>query len=131
MDGSKKDNFKQTKQIIYSTGEDDDPVALYDKFMSKRPLETLTADSPLYLTPIPVKRIVNKNCWYYKIPMGHNTLGNLVKNACARAGVEGRKTNHSLRKSTATDLTTAGLPPHKIIRITGHEHENVSSIQDL
>ena len=39
----------------------------------------------------------------------------------------GKKTDHSFRKSTATDLTVAGLPPHKVIRISGHK--NVS-IQD-
>ena len=60
--------------------------------------------------------------------MGHNKLGNLVKEACARAGIAGKKTNHSIRKSTAADLTAAGLPPHKVIRITGHK--NISSIKD-
>ena len=97
MDGSKKDDFRRTKQIIYSTGEVNDPVELFDKFISKRPLESLTDESPLYLTPIPVKRIKNNECWYYNTPMGHNMLGNLVKNACARAGVEGKKTNHHIK----------------------------------
>ena len=45
-----------------------------------------------------------------------------------QSGRRRKKTNHSLRKSTATELTAAGLPPHKVIRITGHK--NVSSIQD-
>ena len=38
-----------------------------------------------------------------------------------------KKTNHSLRKSTVAELSSAGIPPHKIIKITGHR--NVQSLQ--
>ena len=59
--------------------------------------------------------------------MGVNTLGMLMKSACQRAGISGKKTNHSLRKSAVTELSAAGVPPHKIIKITGHRQS--SSIQ--
>lgn len=53
--------------------------------------------------------------------MGKNTLGTLVKNAAIKAGLEGKLTNHSLRKSTVTTLSKAGVAPHKIQQITGHK----------
>jgi site-specific recombinase XerD len=53
--------------------------------------------------------------------MGKNTLGNLVKNAAIKAGLEGRLTNLSLRKSTVTALSEAGVAPHKIQQITSHK----------
>ena len=71
MDSSKKKDFRPTRQIIYSTGEEDDPIAVFKKFIAKRPPQTKDADYPMYLTPIPQDRL-KENCeiWYYRTPMG-------------------------------------------------------------
>ena len=115
---------------IFSNGKQDytDIVHIFRLFTSHRPDSMKNEDSPFYLTPIQENKLSkNKNVWYYPTPMGVNTLGTLMKTACERAGISGKKTNHSIRKSTVTELSAAGVPPHKIIKITGHRQS--SSIQ--
>ena len=56
--------------------------------------------------------------------MGINKLGSLLKCSCARANISGKITYHSIRKSTVSTLSengVVGLPPHKIIKVTGHK----------
>ena len=128
MDGSGKNDFRSTVPRIYSDGTDRDPISIFDKYIEHRPQESCTEESPLYLTPIPAKRLrADEIVWYYNTPMGQNTLGQLMKNACAAAGIEGKKTNHSLRKTTVKTLQKANVPPHKIIQMTGHK--NPASLQ--
>ena len=58
--------------------------------------------------------------WYYNVPVGHNTLGNTVKRLCKQAGIEGNKTNHSLRATTATRGLEIGIPDKLLMECTGH-----------
>ena len=85
----------------------------------------------MYLTPIPENKIKDLNdaeeAWYRSTPMGKNMLGNIVKKCCDAAGISGKKTNHSLRKTCVSTLSDAGVSPHKIIKITGHR--NITSLQ--
>ena len=41
-------------------------------------------DEPFYLTP--VRKVKDYKIWYTKVPVGHNTLGNVVK-ICAEMPV--------------------------------------------
>ena len=59
-----------------------------------------------YLTPLKKPKT---NVWYSSVPVGHNTLAKTVCRICAAAGIEGFKTNHSLRVITATRLFQAGV----------------------
>ena len=43
----------------------------------------------------------------------------IVKEMCKKAGIEGTKSNHSLRATGATELYRAGVP-EKIGQDTGH-----------
>ena len=84
----------------------------------------------MYLTPIPDQRLRKDQAdqvWYYRSPMGVNSLGKLVKRMCSLKGITGQKTNHSIRKTCVRSLADAGIPAHKIIKITGHK--NVQSLQ--
>ena len=58
--------------------------------------------------------------WYQVTPVGHHTLANTVKRMCSSAGVDGYKTNHSLRVTTATRLFQSGVDQQRIMRTTGH-----------
>ena len=58
--------------------------------------------------------------------MGENTLGKLMKDAASMANIDKKITNHSVRKTTVTSLSNAGVPPQKIMKITGHR--NIQSI---
>ena len=66
-------------------------------------------DEPFYLSPVGKVKDENTN-WYTKVPVGHNTLANVVKNLCKDAGIQGHFTNHSLRVTTATLGLEKGIP---------------------
>lgn len=70
-----------------------------------------------YLTPLRNPRSI---VWYQVTPVGHHTLANTVKWMCSSAGVDGYKTNHSLRVTTATKLFQSGVDQQCIMRTTGH-----------
>ena len=130
MDGLGNSDWRATVPRIYSDGAERDPINVYEEFVRRRPTTSRANDSPFYLTPVPTKRILPdeiNSAWSYATPMGQNTLGQLMKRACDAAGIDGKKTNHSLRKSTIKTLQTAGVAPHKICQITGHK--NPSSLK--
>ena len=70
-----------------------------------------------YLTPL---RKPKSTIWFSSTPVGHNTLNNTVKRLCKAAGIEGFKTNHSLRVSAATRLFRSGVDEQLIMSRTGH-----------
>lgn len=61
--------------------------------------------------------------------MGKNSIGSIVKNMITAAGInDRRRTNHSVRKTTMTNLLKAGFQPTEVMQITGHN--NVQSINN-
>ena len=52
--------------------------------------------------------------------MGHNVLGQTVRNLCKKAGIDGNFTNHSLRATTVTRGLEKGVPEKLIMARTGH-----------
>ena len=94
-------------------------VRLFKKYISKCP-ENIKRNEVFYLTPI-------KNCkpasevWYTKVPIGKNTLRNVVSNLCKEAGIEGYKTNHSLRATACSLALSKGVPEKLIMDRTGHK----------
>ena len=91
------------------------PVKLYKKYISHVPLET--SDNSFYLRPLQKPK---GNIWYYKKAAGRETLGNVVKKVMGNAGFDGHFTNHSLRRSCATNLYDNGVPEQVIQETTGH-----------
>ncbi len=72
------------------------------------------------------------------VAVGKNILSDMVKAMCNEAGVNGKKTNHSLRVAGATSLFTASVPERIIQGRTGHasidalrKYERVSDQQEL
>ncbi len=47
-------------------------------------------------------------------------LATMLKNMCSEAQIDGRKTNHSLRATGASELLQAGVPEKIIKEQTGH-----------
>ena len=89
-------------------------VVLYKKYLEHRPDMKETA---FYLTPL---RNPRGKVWFSKTPVGHNTLAKTVARICRVGGVEGYKTNHSLRVTTATRLFQSGIDEQLIMDRTGH-----------
>ncbi|XP_053374279.1 uncharacterized protein LOC128546900 [Mercenaria mercenaria] len=59
--------------------------------------------------------------------MGANTLGKLVKHAAEYCGINNKRlTNHSVTQICVSTLSKSGIPPNKIMQVTGHK--NISSI---
>ena len=54
------------------------------------------------------------------MPAGQNYLGSLVKEVCKKAGIQGEKSNHSLRVTCATRMWKANVPEKLIKQRTGH-----------
>ena len=59
-------------------------------------------------------------CWYSKQPLGHNKHAQTVGRLCKAAGIQGFKTNHSLRVTNATRLYASGVDEQLVMERTGH-----------
>ena len=113
----------EQKQVV-QYANDDNPerclVRLYKLYMSKCPEDR--PDGALYLKPLAKP---TEQCWYHKIPIGHNSLQQTVCRLCVAAGIEGKFTNHSLRTTNATRLFEAKVDEQLIMQRTGHSSNAV------
>ena len=112
-------------------------VFILDKYIQKLPKDAVEKDL-FYCKPLLATPNDEKSPWYYAVPIGKNMLGNMVKEICSEAGLDGKKTNHSLRVAGATSLYQAGVPEKLIQQRTGHrclqslrDYERVSSDQEI
>ena len=60
--------------------------------------------------------------WYTSIPCGKNYLSKMVSEMFTEAGVEEKKTNHSLRAAGVSRLYEAGVDEKVIQSRSGHRH---------
>lgn len=60
---------------------------------------------------------------YGEQPIGINKLKNFMKIICERGGLKGNYTNHSGKRSCATQLYIAGVDEQEIMARTGHRSE--------
>ena len=93
-----------------------DPVAVYKKYLEKRPQTTLTPDSPFYLSVIYRQHYDGPAPWFKDLPVGRNTLQTLLKKCAAEAGITGKViTNHSARKTMIQTLRNSGFNTESIM----------------
>ena len=86
--GSDPRDVRKTKPRAYAVPEvtDRDPVAIYKKFRSVRPVEVLDPDSPFFLS---INHAPNSgHPWYKKLPMGINKLYSIMNDMKAGAGLQ-------------------------------------------
>ena len=117
-------------------------VHILDFYLSKLPPTVVTEGGPLYLRPLSAVP-EHGSPWFAKVPVGRNMLASMLKKMCHRGGIQGNKTNHSLRATGATQLFQAEVPEKIIQQRTGHrslsamrtyewitneQHEAVSSL---
>ena len=74
-------------------------------------------DNAFYLKPLSNPKL---DCWFCKVPLGHNVLQQVVPNFFKAAGIPGHYTNHSLRVTSATRLFEACVDEQLIMQRTGH-----------
>ena len=53
--------------------------------------------------------------------MGKNKLGRLLREITSDANLEGRFTNHAVRKTGITNLLHAGVPTNLVQQVSGHK----------
>ena len=99
------------------------PVETYKRFASHRPENMMKEDSPFYLA-INYRRSGEDTVWYTNGPLGKNTISQFLKEDCRKAGVPGRKTNHSARKTCVKRALDAGYPREYVAPLTGHKSVN-------
>ena len=61
--------------------------------------------------------------WYCSVPLGHNTVENMLRGMTTRAGIQPYLTNHSIRATTVTILSAANYECRHLKAITGHRSE--------
>ena len=59
--------------------------------------------------------------WFKVSPLGQNTIGSFMRSMAVEIGLKGKYTNHSVRKTSCTDLLQAGVSPTLIQHISGHK----------
>ena len=106
---------------IYANSSVDDRchVHILDIYISKLPQEVREKDF-FYARPLPAIPVDPKKPWFAPVPIDKNSLNTMLKDICHEAGITGRKTNHSLRATGASELFAAGVPEKIIKERTGH-----------
>ena len=105
---------------VYSCPDAGDrcPVHLLDQYISKLPEEAKLKDL-FYIRPLEKVTSDPTKPWYSAVPLGKNTLQQKVPKICPSAGIQGHKTNHSLRATGATEMYHCGAPEKLIQERTG------------
>jgi site-specific recombinase XerD len=92
----------------------------------------LTPESRFYLSIGPryhnktAVDVENTNIWFTLNPLGKSKLGDLVRTMAEKAALDGRKVNHSARKTTVTSLLHSNIEATTVKQLTGHT--NMASI---
>jgi len=76
-------------------------------------------DSPFYLA-VKHQRKPNDNVWYMRSPLGKNEIGKFLSTPAKNAGLQGRVTKHSVRKTCISRLLDADVPDNFVAQVSGH-----------
>lgn len=96
------------------SGSDMCPVKIYKLFRSHRPIDGLKEDARMYLQPL---RKPKDDVWFSCQPLGKNTIGNIVRNMYKNAGIGGRHTNHSARRTMIRSVLEEGVHETRLMQV--------------
>lgn len=128
--GGGLDHMKVKRKVVHAFPNTNNPerciVNLFEKYVLHCPPST----EALYLRPLEGDRKwENESIWYCTSPMGRQKLAGVVSGLCSKAGLEGFRTNHSLRASAASRLYAEGVDEQPIKEVTGHRSNAVREYQ--
>ncbi|XP_078678707.1 uncharacterized protein KIAA1958-like [Branchiostoma floridae x Branchiostoma belcheri] len=103
------------------------PVNLYREYRKRRPITQMHPTAPFYLG-INRARKPGSEVWFINAPMGKNKIGTIMSTMAEKAGLAGRKVNHSARKTMMQALVAANVPPTRIVQLSGHR--NLQSVNN-
>ena len=104
------------------------PIQAYKLFAARRPADMLHDDSPFFLAINHRWAPGSTGQWYKNAPMGKNTIAAMLNTACENAGIHGKRTNHSARKTCVKRALDTGCPREYVAQLTGHK--SVTSLEN-
>ena len=123
--GSKTRHGEGHQRAFYPTAQASNsrrcPVSLYKTFASHRPDSSKFPESPFFLA-VNNKRKPDSQVWYTKGPLGKNTIGQFLPKAAKAAGLSGKISNHSVRKTCISRLMDADIPSNFVALLSGHKN---------
>ena len=101
------------------------PIEYFKLFQSKRPASMKMPESPFYLA-INYNRRSESAMWYKKSPMGADRISHIMSRMAKKAGLVGKFSNHSVRRTMCSQLIRSGFHPNLVSQLSGHR--SVSSL---
>ena len=102
------------------------PVHIVDKYVSLLPPVGKSKKCHFYLWALEKP---NPAQWYGDQPVGRNTSVKVVGKLLKSANLDGYFTNHSLRRTSATQLFQGGIDGKIVKEVTGHVSDAVNKYQ--
>ena len=110
---------KSAQKVVFHHSNTDNPtrcfVHLFKMYLAKCPNDA--PSNAFYLRPAST---VTAQQWCTRCPLGHNTLSKTVSRLCKLAGIQGFKTNHSLRATATSRLYQSSIDEQLMMERTGH-----------
>lgn len=91
-----------------------------------RPACTLLPDYNFFYLSTPTTRRTVKKPWYSSQNMGHNRITKITKLLAKHSGINWKYTNHSIRRTTCSQLVQDGVPVTVVTQLKGHK--NIGSL---
>lgn len=104
---------------MFASDEPSCPVKIFKEYVSRRPPEMNQPDAPFYLTAIPKP---STEIWFKRQPLGKHPLSKFMKEMSKAAGLDGRFTNHSVRRTMISVLRKENVEPLNIIALAGQRN---------
>ena len=126
-DGAARKRARKYNNKIWKTdGGERDPYRAFMEYVSHRP-QGENAPANFFLTPIGDKIPSQGDVWFKACPVGRNTLAKQMKIIAEVAGLSGKYSNSTGRKTVIQSLRD-DFHPLEICELTGHANpESISS----
>ena len=124
--GAKQGDYRKVSPKMFAQKDSPYcPIRVYKEYKAHRPSDLNIDDARFYLRPIssPCTDI-----WFSHQPIGKEKLGKIMNEISKKGDLKGRKVNHSTRKTFATTLVQAGLPPTEVAHLGGWK--NIQTINE-
>lgn len=116
--GAKSGDYRRVTPKMFSQPDNGNcPVEMYKTYVNHMPDDVKTnPNARFYLRPLQNPK---SSVWYSHLPLGRNTIGKMMRAMANLGELEGRKTNHSTRKTFATTLLDADIPNTEVAQLGG------------
>ena len=115
--GNKQSEQDYSKQQVYGSPGHLNFIQVFEFYLSKLNPNC----SALFQTPL--NNYQQDKHWFRNEAMGKNTLSSIMKRISQKAGLSTEYTCHSVRASTITTLSQAGVEGRQICQVTKHRNE--------